>query len=842
MAAAPASRDTEPWVATEPLPPAEVGSVDELYLTGVHLAQYRHPTRSPGEYWQEALRRDPGDARTNVAVADEAYRRAEYPLAEEHVRRALERLTTRNANPRDGEASYLLGLVLARTGRDADAYDAFAKAAWDTRWAAAATLELGRLDARAGRWGAALVRADAAIAQNFGDSRARALRVTVLRVLGRQSDADAELAGWLALDPLDQVARALAGRSGSGDPRTVIDVALELAADGSAGVGLEMLSRAAAMPPGLAGDVRAMAHYHRAAILDRLGRADDAAAARAAARAASPDWCFPIGLDDHDALRAALAADPGDGRAAALLGMLLLDRGREAEALELWEAAIAGGLEDAVTYRNAAIVVFNLHGDAERALHWYGLALGLDRNARLLYERDQLLARTGAPARERLALLDQERAELLQRDDLTVEYCRLLAGAGRAVEALSIMESRRFAPWEGGEGLAVAAWEDVTLALSDGALSRGDLEAAASFARRAIDLPDSLGETRHPLTDTRELHERLAKLLLRLGRTADAESVRAAAVVNDGGPVSPTRADGGIDYFATSLPDLLLFAERELTCIGSRHSRVTAVSQPLEHTGDSARAFACHNARPLGGHMSEHTSRNKKEIAVVAVVAGLVLGGGGAAVAYWTSTGSGTGEATTGENTDFVVTSLPASGAALTPGGPGQSVTFNVENPSTGGADADRGHRGRREFGRHRMDRRARLLSSRLARVGTPVITYGVIRWRGRCGWNGDRFDGQLRFQPGRLPGRRCSALHHGRLSRRERTENGVAVSAYGTNRSGRHQLPSRSRAVRWLAGALTATLALLAPAAPALAITGTRPERAPPRRPPAYCHRRRMW
>ncbi len=54
-----------PQAATEPLAPREISSADELYLTGAHLEQYRHATRSPEPYWREALRRDPGDARCN---------------------------------------------------------------------------------------------------------------------------------------------------------------------------------------------------------------------------------------------------------------------------------------------------------------------------------------------------------------------------------------------------------------------------------------------------------------------------------------------------------------------------------------------------------------------------------------------------------------------------------------------------------------------------------------------------------------------------------------------------------------------------------------------------------
>lgn len=81
--------------------------------------------------------------------------------------------------------------------------------------------------------------------------------------------------------------------------------------------------------------------------------------------------------------------------------------------------------------------------------------------------------------------------------------------------------------------------------------------------------------------------------------------------------------------------------------------------------------------------MSTNRAKNRK-IAVVAVAAGLVLCGGGAAFAYWSASGSGTGEATTGESTDFVISSVGATGGPLTPGGPSQSIAFTVTNPSTG--------------------------------------------------------------------------------------------------------------------------------------------------------------
>src|SRR5204863_10165492 len=48
-----------PSPAAEPWVPRDIASADELYITGLHLDQYRHATRSPALYWREAVRPAP---------------------------------------------------------------------------------------------------------------------------------------------------------------------------------------------------------------------------------------------------------------------------------------------------------------------------------------------------------------------------------------------------------------------------------------------------------------------------------------------------------------------------------------------------------------------------------------------------------------------------------------------------------------------------------------------------------------------------------------------------------------------------------------------------------------
>ena len=237
-----------PTTATEPPPPAELRSVEELHLTAVHLEQYRHVTRSPEPYWTEALRRDPGHSASRIALARRCIRAARYEDAESHLRRALDRLTSRNANPADGEASYQLGRVLERLGRIDDAYDSYAKAAWNAAWRVPSWSAMARVDAARGADTRALALALDVLGLDSGQLTARCCAAVVLRRQGRHGEADDLLARSLALDPLHAWTRDLVGDPVRPDGPTCLDVALEQASVGELEAALRVLAAAAAAP------------------------------------------------------------------------------------------------------------------------------------------------------------------------------------------------------------------------------------------------------------------------------------------------------------------------------------------------------------------------------------------------------------------------------------------------------------------------------------------------------------------------------------------------------------------------------------------------------------------
>ena len=586
-----------PWAATEPPLPSDISTADELYLTGVHLAQYRHPTRSAVDYFVEALRRDPGDHRAAIALGGWHHGRGEYDEAIAAFENALGRMTRRNLNPNTGEASYRLGLTLERVGQLGAARERFAKAAWDSAWARPAHLAIARLDLRCGSNERALEQLEAAAGSDAPSAEAVHLRIVALRRVGRSAQAETVLNDSLRLDPLDPVLLALAGSLEVADPHTVVSVAVGLARAGELAAALGLTDGlAASRYAGFANPVP-LVHYLRAQWCEARGDTAAGEAERAIARTAALEYAFPYGLDDHDALRAALRADPSDAQAKALLGTWMLGAGRPMEALALLDSATASGSTDAVTWRNRAIAIMAVDGDPEHADASLARALELSVNdARLVFERDVLAVLRGVTAEERLVALAQYDRAVFERDDLTLQYLGLLVDVGRDEEALEIVSSRWFQPFEGGEGQVIAVYDRAILASARRALE-SDPERAVQLLEQSIDAPDNLGEGRHPAVSTAERDVVLGDALTRTGRVDEAEAVwrRAAhgpgALAVSTGPVTPSEYWRGVaqlrlgnlseadsvwdqldaaadaledekprvDYFATSLPELLLF-------------------------------------------------------------------------------------------------------------------------------------------------------------------------------------------------------------------------------------------------------------------------------------------
>lgn len=75
---------------------------------------------------------------------------------------------------------------------------------------------------------------------------------------------------------------------------------------------------------------------------------------------------------------------------------------------------------------------------------------------------------------------------------------------------------------------------------------------------------------------------------------------------------------------------------------------------------------------------------SKKQMAAAGAAVAIVAVGAGSAFAYWTDSGTGAGSAAVGTSAHFAVTVDAPTGAALSPGGPVDTVTFTVKNNGSG--------------------------------------------------------------------------------------------------------------------------------------------------------------
>ncbi len=601
--------------ATEPLAPEDITSVDELYFTGEHLEQYRHPTRDPELYWLEALKRDSGDARCHISLGKRALGRGELAKASSHLGQAIKRLTCRHLNAVTGEAHYFQGLALRGLGKSREAYTLFYKAIWNYEWRASAYYQLATMDCHAGDWQAALGHIEQSLDTNRQNNKAFTLKAVILRHIGREVEAASALDDVLRVDSLDHWARyekALLTDSiksfldGSrNDAQTALDLVFEYCESGFYLDAIAVLEthhcnavRTVSVPNPL--EKTPMTRYALAWLKFLVGE-DDGGAALANARVQSADHFFPSRIEESIILRWSIEQDGDDVVACYALGNFLFDKRRHLEAIEVWEVAVEAGTTIPQVYRNLGIAYWNHQHDGDKSADFYQKALLLDpTDTRVISEYDQLAKKRNQPLDKRLNFLEKHRESVLFRDDATVELASLYNLSGRPQQALSLVTSRPFHPWEGGEGAVLEQYTAAHILLGCQSLAEGAPDVAFKHFSEAMNVPESLGEAYHPLQAKADVNYWLGRSLSGLGRSVEAadhflQSAEESGdfsgmAVIDHSPLSYYRGlslrelgkedeaaelfqgllDYGkrgleqiakIDYFATSLPNLLVFDE-----------------------------------------------------------------------------------------------------------------------------------------------------------------------------------------------------------------------------------------------------------------------------------------
>ena len=542
---APESTHAEP--VERPIPPAEVASVEELYLTGLRIEQLYSPAFEPDPYYEEALRREPNDYRANTALGILYCKRGRFAAAEEKLRAAIGQSRRNYIRPKDTEADYYLGVSLRAQDRLSEAEDAFQAAAWNPAWRAASCYALAELACRRRDWADALEQVERSLALNARDARTLALKSSILHQTDQVDEAVAAAEAALALDPLEFRAlnelgpvRAAHSRMRD-DVQSYLDLAVEYGNGGFYLEALELLEDAAHLS---ADDDQGdpMVYYYFAFYAEALGDAEAASRARQLAPTMPSDYCFPHRWEaEPPCARPSNANPPTPAPPITSATSFMITSPSRPSPPGKW--------------RGAAIrVLLPLIGTWVWPMPKCGVTCPTRSqvwNRRLPFSRPTLGSCTnwtccakprGSKPTTRLARLEQRVDIVRTRDDALTRMIILLIAQGEQDRALDWLRGRQFHNWEGG-GEIREVFVDALLTRGLRALRKNQPEDALRDFRAALEFPRNLA-VGQPKRDSRR-----AQIQFLIGQAEEALASRMPPVSHSHWPQRSRRRSGDAGYY-----------------------------------------------------------------------------------------------------------------------------------------------------------------------------------------------------------------------------------------------------------------------------------------------------
>lgn len=486
--------------------PSEYKTVEELYINGFHLEQYKQHNYKPEDYYLEGLRRDSGDIRCNTSMARLSLKKGKFADCVKYCDRAIERLTDRNEHPADTEAFYLKGVALEFLGEYDKAYDILYRAAWNYTHRSAALFELACIDCRNGEYTEAIKKLDESIGLNKGHTKAHNLETAIKRKIGCEcaeksakdgiNDDKLDLFALIEYSHFENVEDKIAQFALK--PENLLDVARDYMKAGFYEDALYALSFANAASP--------LVNYYKAYITKDNSFIDKA-------EKANMGYCFPSSVDDIAVLEYAIENCKNAANANYYLGCLFYDRFLFDEASKCFKSCVRINPEHGRAWRNLSLYMFDKKHDGKKALYCMENALKYrSDDPRLLLEYEQLLKNTNASIEERLSVYDKYPELLKERDDCYLDKLTLLSQQGKYEEAINMAAVKHFHIYEGGEGKLTKQHAWMHVLYGNELAKKGDTKKAEQIYINGINMPKSYGEAKTFFNQEAHIYYYLSKL------------------------------------------------------------------------------------------------------------------------------------------------------------------------------------------------------------------------------------------------------------------------------------------------------------------------------------------
>ncbi len=435
--------------------PEEIESVEDLYLTGRFVEQFKRPGMNPDDYYLAGLEKSPNDYRLNLAMGMRRLDQTRYQEALDYLQTAADKLKVKYYQPKEGELFYYLGMAQKQLGQIEEAYHNFAQSTWYYAWHSAGYYQLAQMESQAGNYEKALEYIQSAYANNTKDGRITVLYAALLRKLNQPEQAQELLDDLLEYDPLYFAAyyeKSLL----QGNPslakwhqnmqdvdNNYLEVATNYMNAGLLDDGIALLSS-------LETPTNPLVHYYHAWFYSEMGENAKATEMLNLAKNTLLDYAFPYRTETEAVLKRIIEMDDQNADAHYLLGNLLYDN-RPEDAIAAWEKASDIDQSIPMVQRNLAFGAFHHENNNDKAIAYLRQAMEAAADMSLWYaELAKYYELSNASFTESLATL-RNNVDVVKQDVSAPKALVALYNLnGEYDEAIKFLNSHHFRTWEGG--------------------------------------------------------------------------------------------------------------------------------------------------------------------------------------------------------------------------------------------------------------------------------------------------------------------------------------------------------------------------------------------------------
>ena len=547
---------------------------EDQWLNGIDFEKLGDYETARGSY-HRALQDDPKFAPAEVGLGVLDLRQGKFAEAAAHFEKVLKREVG------DEAARFHLGVCRIYEQRLEEAAEQLKYLLRSRLYRAGASYLLGGLYLGQGKLTEAIEQLEKSDSQFPWNGEARALLACALRRQGEQEAAAGVIEQILENDPLSLLALseslflARSGNRKDADARAGLEQAfrdevqsyLETATEYARfGLYQEAYDILCLYNEGASPNRKAypLVDYFLGYCGEKLNRKDSADHFRTAGKRAA-DFVFPHRLEAEAVLRRAIEVNPGDHNARYYLGNLLCSKSRAGEALILWEEA-AEKLEGfSVIHRNIGRVYWKDREQPDTAIRAYRHALAADpKDYKLYFELNCILLDCGLEEL-RQQLIESIPDELLENDVIAEMVAAFHTDRQEWDQALSILSSTHFYPWEVYKGVRLL-YVEANIGKGISLSRRKKYKEAIACFEKVFEYPRNIGVGEPFYRANAEAHFRIGLALSESGDEAGAKDAWQKAA----------------DEPRPALNDLCYYRARALQRVEKNDEAGTALQELLE--------------------------------------------------------------------------------------------------------------------------------------------------------------------------------------------------------------------------------------------------------------------